>query len=592
MTSLTEKLSILTGKAFTTCNLPAEYGTVRISDRPDLAQFQCNGAMGAAKAAKKNPREIADNIVRHLKEYGIFSKIEIAGPGFINFDITDDYLTAHLSEIMQNSRLGIEKYAAGETVIVDYVGPNVAKAMHVGHLRPTIIGDCIKRILAFSGYNALGDVHIGDWGLQMGQVISAFAQRHPEWSYFNPNFQGEYPEQPPFNYSELEEIYPQASAACKADPSQLEKAQQATKEFQGGRAGYWALGQQFTTLSKAHIKQNMDSVGVKFEIWKGEADAASLIPVVEKDLREKNIFEESQGALVIPIAKNSDNKEMPPLMYYKSDGATTYGTTDLVTLYDRVESYGAALAKIVYVVDKRQNLHFEQVFRAARKAGYVQEAPELVHIGFGTLNGADGKPFKTREGGIMRFDQLVTMAKDKALQRLEEANLAGDLDDARKQDIAHKVGVAAIKFADLSNQPHVDYIFDMERMVNFEGKTGPYILYQAVRIQSLLRKAEEQNFKISGEAVITISDQDRPLALLLTEMPDAFDAALRHYMPHHLCDYAYRLAAGFSSFYGNCHILSESDEARKASRLALCALTCRQLALVLGWLGIDIPERM
>lgn len=591
MTSLAEKLSDVIGAVFAAHDLPETLGHVRVSDRPDLAQFQCNGAMAAAKLAKKNPREIANDIAEKLKDEPALSKIEIAGPGFINLNITDEFLAMHLAGITGDERLGVAAFASeGEEIVVDYGGANVAKAMHVGHLRPTIIGDCVKRILDFAGYKALGDVHMGDWGLPMGQIISEFEELNPDWIYFDSDIEGPYPETPPFSYSELEKIYPEASIACKADSARLEKAKQATKDLQDGRPGYRALWQHFMGLSKDNLKRNFDSVGVHFEIWKGEADVNSLIPAVEKDLREKGLVAESEGALVVPVSEESDKKEMPPLMYYKSDGAMTYGTTDLATIYDRVQLYGEALAKIVYVTDKRQNLHFEQVFRAAGKAGYAIEAPELVHIGFGTLNGPDGKPFKTRDGGVMRFDQLVSMAIDKAMQRLMEADLAGDFDDSEKQNIAHKVGVGAIKFADLSNQPHVDYIFDMDRMVSFEGKTGPYLQYQAVRIKSLLRKAEGQGDAPGCDFII--KDEDRALALLLTEMPDVFELALQNYMPHHICEYAYKLASAFSSFYANCHILSEKDEALKASRLALCDLSRRQLELTLGWLGIEVPERM
>ena len=591
MTSLTQKLSTLTGEAFAALGLSPDLGVVRVSDRPDLAQFQCNGAMGAAKQAKKNPRAVAEEIAAKLKERTEFSKIEIAGPGFINLNITDDYLSAHLAETAKDDRLGVADTGRGKTVIVDYGGPNVAKAMHVGHLRPTIIGDALKLIIRMAGYKALGDVHMGDWGLPMGQIISEMEIRNPGWIYFSPNFSDSAcAVNPPFTYADLEKMYPEASQACRDNPERLELARKATAALQDGRPGYRALWNHFMTLSKADMKKNFDSLGVTFELWKGEADVNDVIPAIAEDLKAKGLAVMDQGALIVPVAEDGDNKDMPPLMFFKSDGAVTYGTTDLATLHERAREYGADLAKLVYVVDKRQGLHFEQVFRAAAKADYAPGI-EKKFIGFGTLNGPDGKPFKTRAGGVMKFADMIGMATDKARARLEEAELAKDLDVAEKEDIARKVAVAAIKFADLSNQPHVDYIFDLDRMSSFEGKTGPYLLYQAVRIKSLLRKAEYDASTAFLPALV-IQGADRPLALALTEFPDVFDTAFRHYAPHHLCDYAFRLAQQFSSFYGACHILSEPDAALKQSRLALCALTVNALGKTLDLLGIAVPERM
>lgn len=588
MASLAEKLSEIVGAAFAAQSLPAELGAVHVSDRPDLAQFQCNGAMAAAKRAGKNPREIAQAVINHLQSHETFAKLEIAGPGFINLDVTDEILTVHLQETAAHERLGVGVSADGETVVLDYGGMNVAKAMHVGHLRPTVIGDCLKRIMRFAGYEALGDIHMGDWGLQMGQIISEFELRNPGWPYFDADSEEPYPEEPPFSYEELEEIYPQAAQACKDDETRLELARKATAELQEGRAGYVALWRHFMTLSIADIKTNLEPLGVEFEIWKGEADVNGFIPEIADDLKSKKVAEESNGALIVPVAEESDNKDVPPLMFYKSDGAVTYGTTDLATIYDRIKLY-KNLRKMIYIVDKRQNLHFEQVFRAARRAGYV-EGIELHHIGNGTMNGPDGKPFKTREGKAMRFSGMIASAAEKALLRLDEAELAQDMDEAERAEIARKVGMAALKYTELSNQPHVDYIFDLDRMTQLEGKTGPYLLYQAVRIKSLLKKAENQGIKPGADFVI--EDVDRSLALLLSELPDHFAGALKNYSPHILCDYVFRLAQEFSSFYGACHILSEENEALRASRLALCDLTCRQILLVLDLLGIEIPDRM
>ena len=588
MTSLAQKLSGIVGAAFEAQGLDAALGAVRVSDRPDLCQFQCNGAMAAAKAAKKNPREVAQSVLDALEGDDTFTKIEIAGPGFINLDVTDGFIAAHLAGVAKDERGGVGQIGRNDqTIILDYGGMNVAKAMHVGHLRPTVIGDCLKRIMAFAGYDALGDIHMGDWGLQMGQIISEFEIRHPDWAYFG---DGPYPQEPLFSYQDLEKIYPEASAACKDDEARLELARSATAALQEGKPGYKAMWQHFMDLSIADIKDNLSPMGVEFEIWKGEADVDPLIPEIGDDLKSRGIAKESDGALVVPVEREDDNKDMPPLMFYKSDGAMTYGTTDIGTIYDRIKLH-KNLIKMIYIVDKRQSLHFEQVFRTAELAGYT-DGIECKHIGNGTVNGEDGKPYKTREGKAMTFRSMVKAAVEKALARLDEAELAQDMSVQERADVARKVAVAALKYTELSNQAHVDYVFDLERMITFEGKTGPYILYQAVRIQSLLKKAAEQGIEISETAAFNVQEGDRTLALLLAELPDHFDLALKNYTPHVICDYAYRLAQEFSSFYGNCHILSEEDEGLRASRLALCALTHRQLTLLLGLLGIEIPERM
>ncbi|MEM9469282.1 MAG: arginine--tRNA ligase [Pseudomonadota bacterium] len=585
MISVTQNLSNIVSSAFEALELPKELGQVRVSDRPDLAQFQCNGAMAAAKQAKKNPREIAQAIVDVLSKNEIFSQVDIAGPGFINLNVTDSFLQETLQTMASDDRFGCPIIGDGQ-VILDYGGMNVAKAMHVGHLRPNVIGDCLRRLLLFAGYEALGDIHMGDWGLQMGQIISEFQLRHPDWVYFDAAFEGPYPEEAPFDYKELEEIYPQASQACKEDKARLEIARKATAELQEGRPGYKALWQHFMALSIADIKDNLAPLEIDFDIWKGEADVNDLIPKIAKDLEERDITYVSDGATIINVERNSDKKEMPPLIFFKSDGAVTYGTTDIGTIYDRIKLY-PDLKKMIYVVDKRQSLHFEQVFRASDKAGYTEDI-EMLHIGNGTVNGPDGKPFKTREGKAMTFRDMVSTVIDKAHTRLDEADLAKDIDESERQDIARRVGVAALKFAELSNQTHIDYAFDIDKMTSFEGKTGPYLLYQAVRIQSLLRKAEFTN----QSANLTINEADRDLALMLTQFPEVIQTTVHALTPHSLCEYLFKLAQSFSSFYGNCHILSEKDELLRNSRLNLSYVTLKQLEKGLELLGISIPERM
>ncbi|MCK6418114.1 MAG: arginine--tRNA ligase [Alphaproteobacteria bacterium] len=589
MTTLTQTLSGLFGSAFAALGLGESLGAVKTSDRPELAQFQCNGAMAGAKALGKNPREIAQAVIEKLQsQKDVFQKLDIAGPGFINITLTDDFIARALHTMATDPLRGVTQHPK-ETIILDYGGPNIAKPMHVGHLRAAIIGDALRRMCLYAGYRAIGDVHMGDWGLPMGQIISELEIRHPDWPYFDPAFAGPYPAQSPLSMDDLEEIYPAASNACKNDQSRLEAARLATRDLQDGRPGYRALWQHFISVSIAGMKANFTALGVHFDWWKGEADAHPFIgPMVEK-LRAQNLAVESDGALVVPVAREDDKKEIPPLILYKSDGAVMYGTTDLATIVDRVEHENPA--KIIYVVDQRQALHFEQVFRAARLSGIAGPKTELIHAGFGTMNGTDGKPFKTRAGGVMKLEDLITMAVEKAQARLEEAKLAQEVDTAEKESIARKVGIAALKFADLQNNRVADYIFDIDRFVAFEGKTGPYLQYQAVRIQSLLRKAESQNLRIS-ESQIMIQDSDRSLALFLCAFPDHFEIALRNHTPHVLCDYAFTLAQAFSTFYGACHILSEPDAVLRQSRLHLCALTLQTLTAVLGILGIDVPERM
>jgi len=580
MTSLAYKLSGIVGEAFEALGLPAALGAVRVSDRPDLCQFQCNGAMAAAKVARenngKNPREVAQDVLAELDGQSGFATIEIAGPGFINLDVTDEFIAEHLTDARADDVLGVEKSGANKTAVLDYGGPNIAKPMHVGHLRSSIIGDSLRRIMKFAGYNTIGDVHMGDWGTPMGMILSELEIIGHEGDV---------------TMEQLAEIYPKAAADCKADEARMDLARAATKKLQDGDEAYTRTWRQFIDVSVDGMKANFDRLGVYFDEWKGEADAHSFIAPMIEDMKVKGVAVESEGALVVDVAEENDNKEIPPLILLKSDGAVMYATTDLGTIIDRIKTHNPD--KIIYVVDQRQSLHFEQVFRAAHKGGLVTaERPELTFAGFGTMNGTDGKPFKTRAGGVMRLGDLISMGVEKAQLRLDEADLAKDIDGAERAEIARRVGLAAIKFADLQNQRQSDYVFDLERMTSFEGKTGPYLLYQAVRIQSLLKKAQVKGLSISADTAFALQEGDRSLALLLTEFPDHFDMALKNYTPHVLCEYAYRLAQEFSSFYGNCHILSEKDETVRASRLALCALTHRQLAQVLDILGILVPERM
>lgn len=579
MSSLCGRLTEITQQAFAALELPIEHARVTVSGQVETAQFQCNGAMPCAKVARKNPRDIAQDIIDTLKtmtaDQNVFAELSVGGPGFINMVLTPEFVADHLASLSGDDLCGITQNGNGQEVILDYGGPNIAKAMHVGHLRSSIIGDTLRRIYQFAGYKAIGDVHMGDWGTPMGMILSELEEM---------NFEGE------ITMDMLAEIYPKASGACKEDADRMAKAREATKKLQDGVPEYRETWQKFIDVSIAGMKANFDALGVHFDEWKGESDAHPYIADMVAELKQKGIAHEDDGAWIISVAREADKKEIPPLILLKSDGAVLYSTTDMATIIDRVRTHNPS--KIIYVVDQRQHLHFEQVFRAVELAGIVDEDKvELTFAGFGTMNGTDGKPFKTRAGGVMRLEDLIAMAQEKARVRLDEAELATDMDEQERESVAHQVGIAALKFADLQNNRISDYVFDLDRMTSFEGKTGPYLLYQAVRIQSLLKKAGDFD-ALAARGNIVLQADDLTLALLLAELPDSFDNALKNNTPHLLCDYAYKLAQGFSSFYGKCHILSEEDEAVKNTRLLLCAQTHTQLVTILGMLGISVPARM
>lgn len=585
MTSLAQTLSDIVGTAFEAQGLDRAFGRVTVSDRADLAQFQCNGAMAASKQAKKNPRDVASAIVAELQKNERFAKVDIAGPGFINLNVTDAFLQDFLQKIGADERLGVPSLGHKDTVVLDYGGPNIAKAMHVGHLRAAIIGDSVRRIMDFAGYKTLGDVHLGDWGTHMGMLIGDYVESGESLLVENTDLNNT--AQVDALMDDMADRYPRAASAAKENPELMEHARAITVQLQDKAQPYYGLWEKIRQVSVIGMKRNYAALGVHFDLWKGEADVHDYIAPMVDDLRAKGLAIESDGAWVVPVAREDDKKEIPPMILYKRDGAVMYGTTDAATIVERVKLYDPV--KIIYVVDQRQNLHFEQVFRACRLGGIVRDDVEMTHAGFGTMNGPDGKPFKTRAGGVMRLDDLIEMAIEKARVRMNEAHVGEDMPESERDDIAHKVAIAAIKFADLQNARIADYVFDLDRLTSFEGKTGPYLLYQAVRIKSLLKKAA---YAGEGRDALLLQDVDRPLALILAELPDAVDGAVKNYAPHHLCDYAYRLSQAFSSFYGNCHILSEHDAALRASRLALCAQVYKRFERVFGLLGIDIPERM
>ncbi len=584
MTSLAGELSRIAGQAFAAEGLAESFGRIQIADRPDLAQFQCNGALAAAKAAKSNPRAIAEKIAERLKANPIFSKVEIAGPGFLNLDLADEALDARAASLDPGK--GADT-GAGKAVVIDFGGPNVAKPMHVGHLRSSIIGDCLQRLYRANGWKVVSDVHLGDWGLQMGQLISEVEIEGTAPIYFDVNFVGPYPDEPPVTMDELETLYPRASAACKADPARLEAARRATVDLQAGRPGYRALWRHFVKVSEHGLQREFGSLGVTFDLWNGESSVDALIAPMIDDLKQRGIAEISEGALVVPVAKDDDKKPLPPLILVKSEGGVLYGTTDLATIIERVREQDPDL--ILYVVDHRQHGHFEQVFRAAAKAGLSGKA-QLEHVGYGTMNGADGKPFKTRAGGVMKLHDLIAMATAEAQKRLAEQNIGADFSAEERAEIARKVGIATIKFADLSHMRTTDYIFDLERFSTFEGKTGPYLQYAAVRIQSMLRRAREQGFTVGTPAIH--SAEERRLILQLLSLQDVLAAAEDKRAPNMLCEFAFELAQNFSRFYSEHHVLSESDAGLRAARLGLCTLVLAVLTRILTLLGIEIPERM
>ena len=578
-------LDIITEKmqaAFEEAGYDRAYGRVTVSNRPDLCEYQCNGALAAAKQYHCAPIKIAQAVVEKLNAED-YSLVEAVNPGFINLKLSGHFLKEYLETMRTAPKFGAAQIGAGKTVVVDYGGANVAKPLHIGHLRPAIIGESLKRLYKYLGYNAIGDVHLGDWGLQMGLIIAELSERQPELPYFDPNFTGEYPKEAPFTVTDLEEIYPTASAK-KADPEFSHKAHQATLELQQGRRGYRALWRHIMNVSVADLKKNYDNLDVHFEKWLGESDADPYIPPMVEDMKKRGIAVPSEGAWVIPVAQEGDKKEMPPCILVKSDGSSIYATTDLATLVQRMQDWHPD--KVLYVTDKRQNLHFEQVFRAARKAGIVPDTTELEHVGFGTMNGKDGKPFKTRDGGVLRLETLISDMTDFVRAKVVENRI---VEPEEVEPTTAKIAMAALKYGDLSNQPTKDYNFDMERFAAFEGNTGPYILYTIVRIKSILsRYGAWENLPIQEPA----NDYAKDLMLAITKFGPALEGALKTSSPNLICAYVYELAGCVNKFYHETPILKEEDETVKAGHIALIGLAKNILEASIDLLGFHAPEKM
>ena len=588
-------LDILTNEvahAFADAGYDERFAKVTVSNRPDLCQFQCNGAMAAVKEYKKAPLMIAEDVAEVLKDTDTFESVEAVRPGFLNLKLSGPFLSQYLSAMAADENLGAEKAAEPKTVIIDYGGANVAKPLHVGHLRSAVIGESIKRILHFAGHRTIGDVHLGDWGLQMGLIITELKHRQPDLPYFDDNWEGDYPAEAPFTISELEEIYPAASLKSKEDEEYKKEALEATYQLQQGKKGYHALWEHILRVSIEDLKRNYSSLNVEFELWKKESDAQPYIPGLVSYLKENGYAHPDQGALVVDVAEETDTKKVPPCMILKSDGASLYNTTDLATIVMRMENWDPD--QIIYVVDKRQELYFTQVFRCARKTKLVKEETGLDFLGFGTMNGKDGKPFKTREGGVMRLENLIREINEEMLRKILE-NHEADPEEAK--ETAKVVALSAIKYGDLSNQASKDYIFDVDKFTSFEGNTGPYILYTIVRIKSILKRyLAETGRSAASLASLAIlpaaGDSEKALGIALTGFAPAVRTAAEELAPHKICGYIYELSNAFNRFYHETKILTEEKEAQKESYIALLELTRRVLEQGIELLGFSAPERM
>lgn len=575
-------------QAFEQAGYEKELGKVALSNRPDLCEYQCNGAMAGAKKYKKAPIMIANEVAKQLEDNGIFSEVTAIAPGFLNLKVQDSYIIDYLKAMSGEKKLGVEEAKKPSTIVIDYGGPNVAKPLHVGHLRSAIIGESIKRIARYMGHQVIGDIHLGDWGLQMGLIITELKKRKPELVYFDDAYEGKYPEEAPFTISELEEIYPAASAKSKEDTAYKEEAMDATFKLQSGVRGYRALWKHIISVSVADLKKNYANLNVDFDLWKGESDVHDLIPSMVAYMKKEGYAHESEGALVVDVKEETDTKEIPPCMILKSDGASLYNTTDLATIMERMEQIKPN--QIIYVVDKRQDLYFEQVFRCAKKTKLVGEETKLNFLGFGTMNGKDGKPFKTREGGVMRLENLIAGINEEMYKKITQ-NHAVEENEARQT--AKIVALSAVKYGDLSNQASKDYIFDIDRFTSFEGDTGPYLLYTIVRIKSILGKYAEQGGALETVELQNVTSvSEKELMLELTKFNSVIETAYEEIAPHKICAYIYDLANAFNRFYHETKILGQEDETKKAGYIALLVLTRDVLETSIDLLGFSAPERM
>ena len=588
MKKIIEKITEEMEKAFEKAGYDPSYARVTVSNRPDLCEYQCNGAMAAKKAYQKAPLQIAEEVAAAVDSAEILEEVTAVKPGFINIKVAKPFLADYLQQMYGDSRLSVDEAAERKTVIIDYGGPNVAKPLHVGHLRSAIIGESIKRTGRFLGHQMIGDVHLGDWGLQMGLIITELQERNPELSYFDESYEGDYPEEAPFTISELEEIYPAASARSKEDEAYREKALTATHELQQGRRGYMALWNHIMNVSVSDLKANYKKLDVDFDLWKKESDAQPYIPDMIQKMKDEGFAYEDQGALIVDVKEETDTKEVPPCMLLKSDGASLYTTTDLATIVERMKLFHPD--EILYVVDKRQEMHFIQVFRCARKTGLVNEDTKLSFLGFGTMNGKDGKPFKTRDGGVMRLENLIREIDQEMYKKIVENRSVKDTDAEKTAEI---VGLSAIKYGDLSNQASKDYVFDIERFTSFEGNTGPYILYTIVRIKSILERFRQEGGVLEvGRLLSPVSDSEKSLMLETARFNGMVENAFEEKAPHKICSYIYELSNDFNRFYHETKILTEENQEQKLSWLILLDLVRKVLEQSIDLLGFSAPERM
>lgn len=584
ITLLQEELSA----AFEKAGYEQKYAKVTLSNRPDLCQYQCNGALAAAKQYHKAPIQIANEVVEKLADSSTFKEIVAQMPGFINMTVSDAFLADFVNHMNEDELFGCDKADKPETIVIDYGGANVAKPLHVGHLRSAVIGESIKRTARYLGHKVVGDVHLGDWGLQIGLIITELKHRQPELVYFEENYDGEYPTEPPFTMSDLEEIYPYASGYSKEHEDYKEEAQTATAELQAGRRGYLALWQHIINVSVDDLRKIYTRLNVEFDLWKKESDAQPYIPQMVQDMKDGGYAHIDQGALVVDVQEESDTKEIPPCMILKSNGATLYNTTDLATIVERRKLFDPS--RIIYVVDKRQSLYFEQVFRCARKTQIIGDDVDLIFVGFGTMNGKDGKPFKTRDGGVLRLEQLLSDVESEVREKMADR----DMDEDVLNDAAAKIGLAAIKYGDLSNQASKDYVFDVDRFTSFEGNTGPYILYTIVRTKSLNAKIEAQGINVDGDARIlpaqnkTVTD----VMLALSKWSDTVSAAYQEQAPHKICQFVYELCDAYSKFYHENKILANEDVQERQSWIVLSRLVGSVLEQAIDLLGLEAPDRM
>lgn len=575
-------------QAFEAAGYNADLGKVTLSNRPDLCEYQCNGAMAGAKQYHKAPIMIANEVAEKLQDSKVFSEVSAVAPGFLNLKVREKFVKDYLQAMREDAKFGLQMPEKAKKIIIDYGGPNVAKPLHVGHLRSAIIGESIKRICRYAGHEVIGDIHLGDWGLQMGLIITELQKRQPELVYFDDSYEGEYPKEAPFTISELEEIYPTASAKSKEDPQYKAEAMEATYKLQNGVRGYRALWDHIISVSVADLKKNYENLNVEFDLWKGESDVHDIIPGMVEAMKKGGYAYESEGALVVDVKEETDTKEVPPCMILKSDGASLYNTTDLATIMDRMENYHPD--KLIYLTDKRQELYFVQVFRCARKTGLVTPETELVHIGFGTMNGKDGKPFKTRDGGVMRLEMLLKEINEEMYRKIMDNK---SMSEEEAKETAKIVALSAVKYGDLSNQASKDYIFDIDRFTSFEGDTGPYILYTIVRIKSILNKYKEQGGSPEQAALQeAVNESEKSLMLEISKFNAMMETAYEEIAPHRICAYIYDLANAFNRFYHETKILTEEDKEKQAGWIALLALTRDILETCIDLLGFSAPERM